>query len=300
MASLRDIKKHIQAVKNIRQITYAMKMVSSARIKKAQNQILSFKPYASELEDVIVSLKNEMLDDEFKKLQSYDLFVNKNNTKKIGLVLITGDRGLCGSFNTVLINTALKFIKSNQDKKIYLITVGKKGYDFFKKLKNDNLEISYQMYNIFPKVNYSHASLLVDEIMKCYRENKLESFEIIYSEFINMVNQKPKKFMLFPVMNYIEENIKDKEVKFDDFIFEPSKMELLSNLIPKYINIEVLKVLLENQVSELASRMSAMELASKNAGELIEELTVKMNKLRQAQITTELTEIVSGAAAVSE
>lgn len=300
MASLRDIKKHIQAVKNIKQITYAMKMVSSARIKKAQNQTLSFKPYADELQNMIVLLKNEMLEEDFKKTSVYDFFVREEKNNRIGLVLITGDRGLCGAFNTVLINTALKFIKENSDKEIFLITVGKKGYDFFKKLKQDNVKLVYQMYNIFPKVNYTHASLLTEQIIKCYRENTLDSFNIIYSEFINVVNQRPKLFTLFPVINFIKSNEKQNNIKFDDFMFEPSKEKLLESLLPKYINIEILKVLLENQTSELASRMNAMELASKNAGELIEELTVKMNKLRQAQITTELTEIVSGASAVSE
>lgn len=295
MASLRDIRKHIKAVKNIKQITYAMKMVSSARIKKAQSQILSFKPYVSHLEEVIISLKNELMEDDIKSSRLSKFF--KRDTKKsdIGIVIVSGDKGLCGSFNNQIINYALKFIKQNKDKKIHIITVGKKSTDFFKKAKD--LEVYYQMHNIFPKVNYTHASLLTSKIIEMYDKYQLDEIRLIYSEFKSMIKQEIKNITLLPIINYIEKNSAEK--KFDDFYFEPDKKTLLENLVPKYINVEVFRMLLENQASELAARMNAMELASKNAGELIEELTLKMNKLRQAQITTELNEIVSGANAIN-
>lgn len=295
MASLRDIRKHIKAVKNIKKITYAMKMVSSARIKKAQNQILSFKPYASHLEDVIVSLKNEMDEDDVKNSKLYRFLRRSVNTFSMGIVVVSGDKGLCGSFNNSIINSAVRFIKQNKEKKIYLITVGKKSTDFFKKIKD--MEVYYQTYNIFPKVNYIHSSLITSKIIEMYDKYNLDEVRLIYSEFKSMVKQEIKNITLLPVIDYIEENYSERV--FEDFYFEPQKKELLENLIPKYINVNIFRMLLENQASELAARMNAMELASKNAGELIEELTLRMNKLRQAQITTELSEIVSGANAIS-
>jgi len=296
MPSLRDIRKHIKAVKNIKQITYAMKMVASARIKKAQNQILSFKPYSNYLEDVISDLSSEF-DDE--KLYMYDFsrfLKRREDTGNIGIVVVSGDKGLCGSFNNNILLNSIRFIKSNSNKNIYLIAVGKKSVDFFKKLKNINLY--YQISNIFPKVNYTHAALLGQKVIEMYDKYNLESVYFIYMEFKSILKQELKNVSVLPIVKNSKTQVQNKRSN-DVFIFEPSKKDLLENLIPKYINIEIFRILLENQASELASRMNAMEQASKNASELIDELTVKMNKLRQAQITTELNEIISGANAIS-
>lgn len=294
MPSLRDIRKHIKAVKNIKQITYAMKMVASARIKKAQNQILSFKPYVNYLEDVIASLSSQF-DDENLLKYDFSRFLKRDfKSGNIGLVVVSGDKGLCGSFNNNILLHAIKFIKSNNDKNFYLISVGKKSVDFLKKISNIN--IYYQISNIFPKVNYIHALLLAEKVIEMYDKYNLENVYIIYMEFKSLLKQELKNISILPLLNYFNNNNQNRNS--DNFIFEPSKEELLNNLIPKYINIEILRILLENQASELASRMNAMEQASKNASELIDELTVKMNKLRQAQITTELNEIVSGANAI--
>jgi F-type H+-transporting ATPase subunit gamma len=296
MPSLRDIRKHIKAVKNIKQITYAMKMVASARIKKAQNQILSFKPYSNYLEDVISDLSSEF-DDE--KLYMYDFsrfLKRREDTGNIGIVVVSGDKGLCGAFNNNILLNSIRFIKSNSNKNIYLIAVGKKSVDFFKKLKNINLY--YQISNIFPKVNYTHAALLGQKVIEMYDKYNLESVYFIYMEFKSILKQELKNVSILPIVNNSKTQLQNKRSS-DVFIFEPSKKDLLENLIPKYINIEIFRILLENQASELASRMNAMEQASKNASELIDELTVKMNKLRQAQITTELNEIISGANAIS-
>lgn len=294
MPSLRDIRKHISAIKSIKQITYAMKMVASARIKKAQNQILSLKPYVIQLENVISTLKLELSEDDFKTSSSYRFF-HTEDTNKIGIVIITGDKGLCGSFNTQILEKALNLIKENSGKDIHLILVGKKAVDFFKKLKSVNID--YQMLGIFPKVNYSHAAILSSEIIKMYDKNKLERIYVVYSEFKSMLNQEIKSRIFLPLEDFFESQIK---TSVDYFLFEPDKKTILTSLITKYINTEIYRFLLENQVSELAARMNAMELANKNAAELVEELTLNMNKLRQAQITTELTEIVSGANAVNQ
>lgn len=293
MPSLRDIRKHISAVKNIKQITYAMKMVASARIKKAQNQILSLKPYVIQLENVISTLKVELGEDDFKTSPSYRFF-HRDVTGKVGIVIIAGDKGLCGSFNTQILEKAVLLMKENSHKDIYLILVGKKAVDFFKKVKG--IDIEYQMLNIFPKVNYSHAAILSSEIIKMYDKVMLERVYVVYGEFKNMLNQEIKSRIFLPLEDLFETQNKS----IDYFLFEPDKKTILTSLITRYINIEVYRFLLENQASELAARMNAMELANKNAAELLDELTLSMNKLRQAQITTELTEIVSGANAVNQ
>jgi F-type H+-transporting ATPase subunit gamma len=296
MPSLRDIRKHIKAVRNIKQITYAMKMVASARIKKAQNQILSFKPYSNYLEDVISDLSSEF-DDEKLYIYDFSRFLKRReDTGNIGIVVVSGDKGLCGAFNNNILLNSIRFIKSNNNKNIYLIAVGKKSVDFFKKLKNINLY--YQISNIFPKVNYTHAALLGQKVIEMYDKYNLESVYFIYMEFKSILKQELKNVSILPILKNSKTQLQNKRSS-DVFIFEPSKKDLLENLIPKYINIEIFRILLENQASELASRMNAMEQASKNASELIDELTVKMNKLRQAQITTELNEIISGANAIN-
>lgn len=294
MPSLRDIRKRILAVKNIKQITYAMKMVASARIKKAQNQLLSLRPYVLLLEEVISTLKLELSEDDFKTSPSYRFF-HQESKGEIAIVVITADKGLCGSFNAQILARAVKLIKENSEKKIHLIAVGRKGVEFFKKLKGVSLD--YQLSGIFPKVSYSHAAILSSEIIKLYDTYKLEKVYVIYGEFKNMLTQRIREVVFLPLKDTFTQ-VDEKKLK-DYFLYEPDKHTILEGLIAKYINTGVYRFLLETQASELAARMNAMENANKNAGELVEHLTVTLNKLRQAQITKELTEIVNGANAVS-
>jgi len=294
MPSLRDIRKHISSVKSIKQITYAMKMVAAARIKKAQNTILSARPFAIKMNEIMSLLYDEMNEEDFTKCKLWPLFRSNNEEKNIGLVLITSDKGLCGSFNANLIKKAISFIKTNKDKKIYFIAVGKKGRDFVKRIKGINLEFYYEMLGIFPKVNYTHSSILSENIIKMYLEKKVSNITIIYNEFKSMIQQNLVEKVFLP----LEMQFKDADNKFEDFSFEPQKYILMEGLIKRYINSQIYRILLESQCAELSARMNAMENASKNAGELIEDLTLKMNKKRQAMITTELNEIVSGANAL--
>jgi F-type H+-transporting ATPase subunit gamma len=236
-----------------------------------------------------------MTSEDFKSNTLYRFSEREEKSNSIGIVVVSGDKGLCGSFNTSVINSTIKFIKSNSGKKIYLITVGKKAYDFFKKSRD--VEIYYQIYNIFPKSNYTHASLISSKLIEAYDTLKLDKIYLVYGEFKSMLKQEIKTKLLFPIS--ADDKTKKEKKNFIDFEFEPDKEMLLENLIPKYINMEVYRLLLESQASELASRMNAMELASKNDDELMDELTLAMNKLRQSQITTELTEIVSGANAIN-
>lgn len=297
MASLRDIRKHIQSVKSIKQITYAMKMVAAARIKKAQNSMLSARPFAIKMNEAIGMLMGEMKEEDFHGSKVYDLFENGNPSENIGLVLVTSDKGLCGSFNANLIKKALSFVKLNKEKNISLIAVGKKGRDFLRRVKMPNVEFYYEMFGVFPKINYTHAELLSEQVVRMYRERRLSKVYFIFNEFKSMIAQNLVEGVFLPLKNSFEAGSMSCEDEFD-FYFEPSKKKLLEGLIERNIKSQIYRMLLESQAAELSARMNAMENASKNAGELIDGLTLKMNKTRQAMITTELNEIVSGAGAL--
>jgi len=213
-------------------------------------------------------------------------------------VLVTADKGLCGSFNTNLLKAAAAWLRENRGRKICVIAVGRKGRDFLRRLKGLDLEIAYEMVGIFPKAGYVHAQLLTDAILKVYREKPVESVTLIYNEFKSMMAQRIVSGRLLPLKHRILENAPDGPRKAGEFGFEPRKADLLSGLLPRHVSAQLYRTLLESQAAELAARMSAMEAASKNASELIDGLTLKMNKTRQTMITTELNEIVSGSEAL--
>lgn len=297
MASLRDIRKHISSVKSIKQITYAMKMVAAARIKRAQNSILASRPFAKEMEHLIADLYSEMETEDFNASPAHDLFEARKGAKAAGLVLITSDKGLAGSFNTNLLKNAVSWLRANSGRKVYAICVGRKSRDFLKRLKGVDLEVVYEMVGIFPKVGYVHANLLSENIAKLYANPGVESVTLVYNEFKSLIAQRVVNSGLLPLKRHILE-VSSQAGGFKDFDFEPDKIKLLEALLPRYLGAQLYRILLESQAAELAARMNAMESASKNASELIEGLTLKLNKMRQAMITTELNEIVSGAEAL--
>lgn len=294
MASLRDIRRHIGSVKNIKQITYAMKMVAAARIKRAQKSILNSRPFAGKMEETIRSLFAEIGEDDFKSVRESQLFEKSEKSGRAGLVVVTADKGLCGSFNVNVLKTAVKWMKENRDKKIEALVVGRKGKDFLRRLKGLDLEVAYEMIGIFPNVSYVHAGILCDEMFKLYFGG-VDEVTLVYTEFKNMMSQKTRVKRVLPLKSM---DFAGEEPKMEDFDFEPGKAEILANLLPRYLKAEFYRVLLESQAAELAARMNAMENASNNASDLIESLTLKLNKTRQAMITTELTEIVGGAEAL--
>ena len=297
MASLRDIRRHITSVKSIKQITYAMKMVAAARIKKAQNKILNSRPFANKMEETIKNLYMEMGEEDFKHSPAFKLFEKHNVSNSSILVVITSDKGLCGSFNVNVLKRAVVWLKENKDKEIKVIAVGRKGRDFFKRLKGLNLSLSYELVGIFPKAGYAHAKLVADNIFKLY--DNADSVTIIYNRFKSMMAQEIICNKFLPLKrHFMEINDSSGKHELSDFDFEPSKDLLLSSLLPRYIKAQIFKILLESQAAELAARMNAMEAASGNASDIIEELTLKLNKTRQAMITTELNEIVAGAGAL--
>lgn len=296
MASLRDIRKHISSVKSIKQITYAMKMVAAARIKKAQNAILASRPFAVEMDRLIADLYCELGEDDLAGTAARELFCERPAGGPLCLVLVTADKGLCGSFNTNLLKAAAAWLKEHRGRKICVVAVGRKGRDFLRRLKGLDLEIVHEMAGIFPKAGYAHAQVLAEALLKLYAERPVEKVTLIYNEFKSMVAQNIVTDQLLPVKGHLLGcGVKN---QYADFGFEPGKAELLGALLPRHIGAQLYRMLLESQAAELAARMSAMEAASKNASELIEGLTLKMNKTRQAMITTELNEIVSGAEAL--
>ncbi|MBI5743821.1 MAG: ATP synthase F1 subunit gamma [Elusimicrobia bacterium] len=297
MASLRDIRKHISSVKSIKQITYAMKMVAAARIKKAQNSILASRPFARQMDRLIADLARELGEDDLAGTLACDLFRERPAGGTLGLLLVTADKGLCGSFNTNLLKAAAAWLRENRGRKVRVVVVGRKGRDFLKRLKGLDLQVELELVGIFPKVSYAHAQLLADQLAGIYADRSVESVTLIYNEFKSMMVQRVVTDRLLPLQAHILGE-GGKGAPASDFSFEPGKKELLTALLPRHLGAQLYRTLLESQAAELAARMSAMESASKNASDLIEGLTLKMNKTRQAMITTELNEIVSGAEAL--
>lgn len=298
MASLRDIRKHIKSVKSIKQITYAMKMVSAARIRRAQSAILASRPFALKMDGLISDLYSEMGAEGFKASPAYSLFAGRPAAGALGLVLVASDKGLCGSFNSNLLKSAAAWLSGNRGNKLYVICVGRKSRDFMKRLKGLDLDISYEMVGIFPKVGYVHAELLAENVLKVFARPEVKSVTVIYNEFKSMLTQRIIQTDLLPLTDNILEKAKGSPEKLKDFSFEPHKSALLETLLPRHIGAQLYRMLLESQAAELAARMNAMEASSKNASELMDGLTLKLNKMRQTMITTELNEIVSGAEAL--
>ena len=299
MASLRDIRKHIASVKSIKQITYAMKMVAAARIKRAQNAIMASRPFAKEMDRLIADLYGELEEGDFEGSEAGALFEERNKGGTLVLVLVTADKGLCGSFNTNLLKAAAAWLRENRGRKICAFVVGRKGRDFLRRLKGLDLEVCHEMVGIFPKAGYVHAQLLSDALLKLYLEKPVESVTLIYNEFKSIMAQQVITDRLLPLKCHILEKEQAAPAKCcRNFSFEPHKTALLGALLPRHIGAQLYRTLLESQAAELAARMSAMESASKNASDLIEGLTLKMNKTRQTMITTELNEIVSGSEAL--
>ena len=298
MESLRDIRQEIKSTKATQQLMLTMKMISSARIRKAQQKMLDGRPFAQKMAEMIDSLRKDIQapDSKLRKNSSYRFFDNSQTDKNsVMLVLITADKGLCGAFNANALRETLKWIRANEQKEKYVFIVGKKGRDFLKRLKIPRLHLVGELIGVFPKASYAHASIIKDKILQIGVEKNISSVHIIYNDFKSMASQKlvSKQFLPFD-FNEIEG---DKDIS--DITFEPGILEIFLILIPRYLGATLYSFLLESQAAELAARMNAMESASKNAGEIVENLSVKLNKVRQATITNELTEIVSGANALN-
>ncbi len=288
MATLRDVLNKISAIKKTRQITKAMNMVAAAKLRSAQGRMESFKPYASKFSEVLNHLSSLIESD------THPLLGKKQEIKKIELLHFSADRGLCGSFNVNSINSAEKWLKNLKSEGIEgrLITVGKKGSKYFSKHNYDILN-SYN--DLYGKVDISFANKITKGLVDRYLADEVDEVYMMYSRFISVVQQEPTFVQLIPIVPPEEEQ---KESGFSEYLCEPNAPELLVELLPKHISVQIFDAFLQNETSEHAARMASMENASKNCDDLIEHLTLMYNKARQAAITAELMDIVGGAEAL--
>jgi len=285
MASLKSIKKRIVSVKNTRQITKAMKMVSAAKLRRAQENVVAARPYAKKLGEVLERLARNQDSDSNPLLE-------KRQAEKALLIVVTSDRGLCGGFNANISKAAERFVKerSADFAEIGLLTVGRKGFEALKHRRK-----IYKNYsNIFSSLSYPTAALLAQEVIEGYLNEEYDEVFILYNAFRSVMSQDITLEQLLPITPAEGEE----EEYVPEYIYEPSKAALLAELLPKHIEVQVFKALLESVASEHGARMTAMDSASKNATEMIGKLTLQYNRARQAAITTELMEIISGAESI--
>ncbi len=288
MATLRTIRRRITSVKSTQQITKAMKMVAAARLRKAQERMMRARPYSKSLDEVLghVAAKVE---------HSLHPLLHQREPKHVAFVVVTGDRGLCGSFNANIIRRATSEINAaRQDgRAVELITVGKKSFEHFNRRRYPILE---RYINFFDKLDFSHAQDIAALIQDRYVNGKLDRIYLVFNEFKSAIQQNIIVQQLLPI---VPRPPKDEKYAAD-FLFEPSTVKILDNLCPRYLNVEIWHALLESFAAEMGARMAAMSTASDNAKELIVQLTLYYNKVRQASITKELMDIVGGAEALKK
>ena len=286
MASLKSIKKRIVSVKNTRQITKAMKMVSAAKLRRAQENVVAARPYAKKLGEVLQSLAGNLEGDLHPLLE-------KRDGKKLLLVVLTSDRGLCGGFNTNLCKAADRYIKENKDsfEQINVMTIGRKGYEFLK----SRYTVYKNFANVLAKPNYAAAAMMAQEIIDGFVAEEYDRVELLYNSFRTVMTQDITFEQMLPVAQAVSGETEETPV---EFIYEPSVSELLGEILPKNIEVQIFKAMLETVAGEHGARMTAMDSASKNASEMICKLTLQYNRARQAAITTELMEIISGSESI--
>jgi F-type H+-transporting ATPase subunit gamma len=287
MPSLIDIRRRIRSVRNTQQITKAMKMVSAAKLRRAQDRVIAARPYASLIRKVLANLAVAVEADE--RAASSPLLARRPEGHVL-LLLFTSDKGLAGAFNANLIKAAQKFMEEHRDAEVELETIGRKGRDFFRKR---GARIVAEHIGILGKPNFEDAAAIARKAIDRFRSGELDAVYLLNNEFKSMVSQRLSVARLLPV-----EIPANAEVV--DYIFEQPPNQMLEALLPRYVETEVYRSMLETGAAEHAARMMAMEAATSNANEMIETLTLYMNRVRQASITKEIIEVVSGASAAAE
>ncbi|MFH1723806.1 MAG: ATP synthase F1 subunit gamma [Elusimicrobiota bacterium] len=320
MASLRELRNKLKSVKSTQQITKAMKMVAAARMRRAQGAILASRPFAVKLEEAVGDLSR--LEAAAKRVSGiggrlHPFFGGAADSRDAGLgerlpasglpregagergaaglILVTADKGLCGSFNANILRAAVQWIRGASGRPISVAVAGRKGRDLLQRLRDVPLERPAELVGIFPKATYAHAELLAEPMIERFVEGRLDSVALLYTEFQSVVSQKVVEKRILPIP--APEAEADEAGGFG-FHYEPGREKLLEALLPRHIKAQIFRALLESQAAELAARMNAMDAATKNAGELIDNLTLCLNRTRQAIITREIVEIVSGAEAL--
>src|SRR5947209_7333567 len=294
MATLLDFRRRIRSVKNTQQITRAMKFVAAARLRRAQEKALAARPYAAELSRLLRSIMGRIDEPEHPLLA-------KRPEERILAIVLTGERGLAGAFNTNILRKASEFLRERRDKKLSLVPVGKKGRD---SLKRAGFKFAAEYINVLAKVEFSTAREIAGLASELYAKEEIDAVYLIFSEFKTVLTANLKVEKLLPVepemarepaKETAHKSSTDQPQSRIDYIYEQPVDKLLASLLPKYIEAQVLRAMLESSAAEYAARMAAMESATRNAGEVIQALTLHMNKVRQAAITKEIIEIVSGA-----
>ena len=291
MANLLDIRRRIKSVKNTQQITKAMKMVSAAKLKRAQNRVINARPFADKMNQVLSELAAQTSEDFHHPL------LDQRGDERYLVVLVTADKGLCGAFNTNLIKAAQVFVKANPDKQIEWMAIGRKGRDFYRrrdaKIANEYIGLTGK-----GRVDFEEALEVANDVINRFTEDKtIDKVFLIFAEFKSVLTQRIVTEQLLPISKTAETTETD-AAQTKDYIYEQEPAEIFSRLLPSLVETQIFRALLESIASEQGARMTAMEAASKNAGELISTLTLNMNRVRQAAITREIIEIVSGASAL--
>jgi F-type H+-transporting ATPase subunit gamma len=284
MAKTHDLKRRIRSIKNTMQVTKAMKMVSAARLRRAQDRILAARPFAVTTGKVLSSLAARA------NPERHPLLVQRE-INRAELILVTSDRGLCGSFNANAIKAATAFLLQHRPETLNVMTIGRRGRDF---VRRRNLKITAEWLDIFRNLEFSTAQVIGDDLVQRYVDGEIDAVYVAYNEFKSVVSQRPVVEQILPIPR--ADLVPAGEA--EEYIYEPEAESLLAAILPGYVRIQVWRALLESAAAEHAARMTAMDSATKNAKELTEALTLHMNRVRQASITTAIIEVVSGAAAL--
>lgn len=289
-AGVREFKRRIRSVKNTQQITKAMKMVAAAKLRKAQERAESSRPYTETLQGTLARLASLSTDVE------HPLLVKREEVRKVGYIVVTSDRGLCGGYNTNILKVANETIAADDRKaETGIIAVGRKGRDFYR--KRSGLDAEYT--NLGDSVSYADAREIAEYVINAYENEELDEVYLVYSRFVNVLRQVPTVTKLLPIETLEQE---DQEIpeKYVEYIYEPSAELILLTLLPRYVGSQVYHAMLEGKASELGAKLTAMGNATQNAGEIIDDLTRQMNKVRQSAITDEILDIVGGAEALNK
>ncbi|MFZ1291513.1 MAG: ATP synthase F1 subunit gamma [Melioribacteraceae bacterium] len=291
MATLRDIKQRISGIKSTQQITKAMKMVAAARLRRAQENIINAKPYSRKMAEVLSHL--------LKSIGSENQLFLERPVNSCALVVVTSDRGLCGGFNMNAIRITEEMLNGdlkdlNENGKVELYCVGKKGNDYFK--SKNKIKIAGSFPGIFSKLEFEFAASLANELTSKFLAGEFDKVIIVFNEFKSVIQQKITSKQFLPIQNIANDEESNK--KLVEYIYEPNQKEIVDSLLPRHLKGQMWTVLLDSYAAELGARMTAMEMATENAKEMIRTLQIKFNKERQAAITKEILEIVSGANAL--
>ncbi|HXG54287.1 MAG TPA: ATP synthase F1 subunit gamma [Vicinamibacterales bacterium] len=292
MPSLLDIRRRIRAVKSTQQITKAMKMVAASKLRRASDRTQQARPFAAQMSRVLNSLASRVD-------PSAHPLLDERTTPKAGgrvlLLVVSADRGLCGSFNTNVIKSASQFIAQQHGHPVALGLIGRRGRDYFVRR---NMDVRYEQINLFAKVQFEDAKAIAKAAMDAFLGEEVDSVYLVFNEFKSVMVQRVVVEQLLPIPGLDVQDPDGTAAPPVDYLYEPSAEQLLEKLVPSHVEVQIFRALLESNAAFFAAQMTAMDAATKNSGEMIESLTLYMNKVRQAAITREIIEVVSGAQAL--